>query len=311
MARLLCFSLVVLAIPACTVRPSGHTESSAAECSNGRDDDGDGHVDCDDQDCDAICVAGGGDSGTMPMPDAQFTDTNHTSGCFDPIDLVFVLDVSTSMMDEFTHLREGIASIYAAADALTHDHTFGLIVFVDDVLVVNGCSSFASATDLQAEFDTWRSFCSSNGNPGGASQDNSDCPENSLDALYDAATMCTWRPGATHIAIHVTDDTFRESPARFGGPGGVQAMHTYQQTLDALVAAQVRVGAFAQSTPAFCGAGTSANTAQGFFVSYNGATPLPDATNGRVWDIADVRSGSLDMATSINELIAASHCQPF
>jgi hypothetical protein len=232
------------------------------------------------------------------------------SSCVDPIDLVFVLDVSTSMRDEFTHLRDGIGSIFAAADALTHDHTFGLVVFVDDVLVVNGCSSFDTAEALQSEFDTWRAFCASNGNPGGASEDNADCPENSLDALYDAATVCTWRAGATHIVIHVTDDTFREAPARFGF-GGVQAMHTYAETSDALVAHQIRVGAFAQYTPADCGGATSDNTAQGFFVSYGGATPLPDATSGRVWDIAEVRSGSLDMATAINELVADSHCAPF
>lgn len=301
------FALAVL-VPACTSRQTAH-ESSVTECSNGRDDDGDDHVDCDDQDCDVVC--GGGTDTGMPMnPDASFADTNHhPMSCVDPIDLVFVLDVSTSMMDEFAHLRDGIGSIFAAADALTTDHTFGLVVFVDDVLVVNGCSSFDSAAALQSEFDTWRSFCASNGNPGGASEDNGDCPENSLDALYDAATMCTWRPGATHVVIHVTDDTFRERPARFSG--SLPAMHTYQEVSDALVAAQIRVGAFAQYTPAFCGAGTSGNTAQGFFVSYAGATPLPDATSGRVWDIADVRSGTLDMATAINELIAASHCAPF
>ncbi len=273
-----------LALPSCTVRGSGSVDTG---------------------------VGSGDDTGVMARPDAQFPDGGGTdgSGCYQPIDLVFVLDVSTSMMNEFTHLREGIASVYAAADALTTDHTFALVVFVDDVLAVDGCGQFDSASALQAVFDTWRTFCSSNGNPGGAGQQNGDCPENSLDALYTAATVCTWRPGATHIVIHVTDDTFREHPASFSS--GLPAQHTYAETSAALVAAQIRVGAFAQSTPMACGAGTSANTAQGFFVSYNGMTPLPDATHGRVWDIADVRSGALDMATAINELIVAEHCAPF
>lgn len=292
---------------ACTSRMRG-TESGGAACTNGVDDDGDGATDCFDTDCTTTCAGGldtgtpGDDAGT-PRPDGG------GGGCFDPIDLVFVLDVSTSMADEFTHLREGIASIWAAADALTPDHHFGLIVFVDDVLVVNGCAPFASAADLQAEFDSWRTFCSTNGEPGGSAGSNGDCAENSLDALYAAATMCTWRAGATHIAIHVTDDTFLQRPQSFDA--GIAVEHTYSETSDALVSAQVRVGAFAQATPAFCGAGTSANTAQGFFVSFGGATPLPDATGGQVWDIADVRSGALDMATAINEMIAAEHCAPF
>ena len=125
--------------------------------------------------------------------------------------------------------------------------------------------------------------------------------------------MCTWRDGATHVVIHVTDDTFLEAPAHFSGGfgSGPAAEHTYAQTSAALVAAQIHVGAFAQLTPADCGAGTSANTAQGFLAPYHGMPSLPDATSGRAWDIAQVRNGSLDMATAINELIAASHCAPF
>ncbi len=303
-------ALLALGAPACTSRGAAR-ESGAATCTNGIDDDQDGQADCADPDCAAVCS--GDDSGVLPGTDANVPDAGRRDGggggCFDPIDLVFVLDVSTSMTDEFTHLREGIASIFAAADALTPDHRFGLVVFVDDVLVVNGCASFDTAAELQAQFDTWRSFCSSNGQPGGSAGQNGDCAENSLDALHAAATMCTWRPGATHIAIHVTDDTFLERPASFFG--GVSVDHTYAETSAALVAAEIRVGAFAQSTPAPCGAGTSPNTAQGFFVSFHGATPLPDATHGQVWDIADVRNGTLDMATAINEMIAAEHCAPF
>ena len=38
---------------------------------------------------------------------------------------------------------------------------------------------------------------------------------------------------------------------------------------------------------------------------------IADATGGRAWDIAEVRNGTLDMATAINEMIAAEHCAPF
>ena len=261
-------------------------------------------------------VGSGRDTGVGIAPDAQFADFGpiDASGCVAPIDLVFVLDVSTSMMGEFTHLRAGIGSIFAAAEALTTDHTFGLVVFVDDALVVNGCSSFATAAAVQTEFDHWRTFCASNGNPGGSGGMNTDCPENSLDAIYAAATTCTWRPGATHILIHVTDDTFRERPAVFSADAfqpGVPAQHTFAEVSTALLQAQIRVGAFAQLTPMNCGAGTSANTARGFLTSYMSIDSLPTQTGGAAWDIADVRSGQLDMAAAINALITASYCRPF
>jgi hypothetical protein len=246
----------------------------------------------------------------VQFPDAGAVD----AACYAPIDLVFVLDVSTSMSGEFSRLRAGIGSIFAAADALTMDHTFGLVVFVDDVLVVNGCSSFATATELEMQFDHWRAFCSSNTNPGGAGGQNFDCPENSLDAIYDAATTCTWRAGATHIVIHVTDDTFLERPAVFSMDAfqpGVPAQHTYAEVSAALTAAQIRFGTFAQLTPMDCGAGTSANTAQGFLAPYMGMPSLADATGGMAWDIAQVRAGTLDMATAISALITAEYCRPF
>lgn len=298
---------VTSSLAACTVRET--SESSAAECTNGRDDDRDGHVDCDDQDCDAVCSGGGDDAAVVNGDAGGGGNRDAAGGCFAPIDLVFVLDVSTSMSEEFARLRDGIGSIFAAADALTPDHRFGLVVFVDDVLVVNSCASFDTAAALQSEFDQWRSFCSTNGNPGGALADNSDCPENSLDALYAAATQCTWRAGATHIVIHATDDTFLEAPQRFAF--SVAAQHTYAEVSTALTTSQIRVGAFAQLVPMECGAGTSADTATGFFGQYEAQASLPDATGGRVWDIAQVRNGTLDMATAINEMIVAEHCAPF
>jgi hypothetical protein len=274
------------------------------------------------------CTVGGGrhdagtgsggdanDSGLAMAPDVVFPDTLPVdAACYAPIDLVFVLDVSTSMTGEFSRLRAGIGSIFAAADALTTDHTFGLVVFVDDALVVHSCASFATAAALQTEFDSWQNFCSSNNNPGGDTGQNLDCPENDLDALYAAATMCTWRMGATHLIIHVTDDTFRERPQVFSHDAfqaGVPAEHTYAEVSDALVGAQIRVGSFAQLTPMDCGAGTSTDTAQGFLTPYMGMPSLPDATGGMAWDIAQVRAGTLDMATAINSLIDSSYCRPF
>ncbi len=235
--------------------------------------------------------------------------------CVDALDVVFVIDVSTSMADEIDQVRGGMDRIWAAAEALTSDTQFSLVVFVDDVVAVNGCAPFADLATMQAEFVTWREFTTTNGEPAGGTDGNTDCPENSLDALYTAAAACPWRAGATHIAIHVTDDTFVESPltlSGFAGIGGIRVQHTYLETVDALVAAEVRVGAFAApGMGEFCGAGTSANVGQGFHEPYNGAESIPDATGGAVWSIRDVRAGTLDMATAINEFTAAEYCTLF
>ena len=254
----------------------------------------------------------GGSGEDAGANDASLGDAPPVS-CADPIDLVFVLDVSTSMAAEASRLHDGIGSIFAAADALTPDHRFGLVVFVDDALVVNGCSSFATAAELQAEFERWRAFCASNDNPGGSPGGNADCAENSLDAMFAAATSCTWRAGATHIVIHVTDDTFEEPPYTYSGTfgGGVPAVHHYSQVVDALVSREIRVGAFAMEVPEDCGAGTSADTARGFFTPFFGMPSFPEATGGRVWSIADVRAGTVDMATVIGDLIAGEHCTVF
>jgi len=296
-------------------RPPAETLSS---CQNGEDDDADGASDCADDDCRRFPFCGGTDAGLV---DADLRDAGPRDAprgdarldlCTAPIDLVFVLDVSTSMAMEAAALRDGIGRIYAAAEALTADTRFSLVVFVDDALVVDGCGGFTTAAALQSEFDTWRAFCASNQSPvSGAT--NFDCVEASLDAMYAAATGCTWREGATHILIHVTDDTFEEPPYVYSDPfgGGVPAVASYSQTVAALLANEVRVGAFAMRTPEDCGGGSSPNTARGFFEPYAGMEALPSVTGGAVWDLRDVREGRLDMATAITAMVEEEYCTVF
>jgi hypothetical protein len=143
---------------------------------------------------------------------------------------------------------------------------------------------------------------------------NSDCAENSLDAIYLAASSCPWRTGATRILIHVTDDTFAERPAilsdesAFGGTG-IPVQHTYDEVVTELRSAEVRVGSFAApGAGEECGAGMSANVGEGFHEPYRGRDSLPVATGGRVWSIRDVRAGGLNMATAISEMVASEYC---
>jgi len=291
----------------------------------------------------ALCVAcglgcssrdtpdgGGGDGGLDSSTDSATdtgttgdtrppTDTRPPPGdvidCTDALDVVFVIDVSTSMADEIDQVRAGMDSIWAAAEVLTSDVQFSMVVFVDDVVAVDGCAPFADLATMQAEFMTWHGFTSTNTQPAGGALSNTDCPENSLDALHTAATVCPWRAGSTHVAIHVTDDTFLEPPLSLSaifGIGGIPVRNTYFETVEALVAAEVRVGAFA--APGMgeeCGAGRSANVGQGFHDTYLGMPSIPEATGGTAWSIRDVRAGTLDMAEAINEYTASEYCTLF
>jgi hypothetical protein len=74
----------------------------------------------------------------------------------------------------------------------------------------------------------------------------------------------------------------------------------------------VRVGAFASPSPGEeCGAGSSPDAGAGFHEPYMGMPTIPNSASGRVWNIRDVRSGTLDMATAISDLIEEEHCTLF
>jgi hypothetical protein len=318
---------LVLCLAACDAGGGSGREASADECSDGADNDGDGATDCEDVRCGVyeFCRVGAGDGGPGAPADAgssgfdagPSTDAGAVvPGCSEPLDVVFVIDVSTSMADEVASIRRGVDSIWAAATALSSNAQLGLVVFVDDVAVVNDCAPFASQEAMQSELMRWQEFTSSNGQPGGASVSNSDCPENSLDALHAAATRCPWRPGSTRVAIHVTDDTFEERPATLSEPllggGGVDVQHTYAETVAALVDREIRVGAFAApGAGEECGAGSSPDVGRGFHAPFMGMPSIPDATGARAWSIREVRAGSLDMATAINDLLADEYCTLF
>jgi hypothetical protein len=309
---------MALLLAGCSSGPGTSLEGDTLSCNDGRDNDGDGLVDCQDPGCAVLdwCTgvpdAGRPDAG---RPDAARPDAGPIPGpqCGDPIDIVFVIDVSTSMRDEVEGIRRGVDSIAARALSLSSNVQFGLVVFVDDVEAVDDCRPFATTAELRTELTEWESFTTSNAQPGGSPVSNTDCPENSLDALYAAATRCSWRTGSLHILIHVTDDTFAERPTLLSGSGfagdGVPVERTYAETVEALVSRQIRVGAFAApGAGEECGAGSRPDVGRGFHAPYLGMPSIPDATRGRAWSIRDVRAGTLDMATAVSEFTADEYC---
>jgi hypothetical protein len=318
MFRLLLRALSIsgyLLVASCTVGAMPTTESTGVQCSDERDNDADGLADCEDPDCGVHAMCGGGPADAAGLDGGGLADRELPPPvpCTAPIDIVFVIDVSTSMDDEIDAIRQGIGSIADAAMMLTPDVQFGLVVFVDDVVAVNDCRPFATIDLLQSELQRWQTFTSSNDQPAGGTEDNLDCEENSLDALHAAATMCPWRTDATHVAIHVTDDTFEEAPyvlsEDFLFGGGIEVEHTYAETVGALTAQQVRVGAFAMMGEGTeCAVGSSSDVGRGFHGTFEGMPSIPSATGGRAWDLAAVQSGDLDMAVEINGFTLAEHC---
>jgi hypothetical protein len=302
-----------LLLGACGSGDSGAgREFSSVLCADGLDNDGDGRIDCADADCRSFAFCGGSsDGGVLDMSairdsDIVAPDWGTTNECSDALDVVFVLDVSTTMADDLARIRSGIGAVWDAALALSPSAQFSMVVFVDDAVAVDDCTPFPTKESLASAFDYWSDFCSDNASPVSGVQ-NGDCAENSLDALYIAATECPWRSPSTRLVVHVTDDTFAERPTELSGEVPVQ--RSYDEVVNILTDNEIRVGAFAVpngNRPSWCS--TSGTIGNGFFTPWNGNIALPNVTGGRAWNILETRDGRLDMQRAITELVNDEFC---
>jgi hypothetical protein len=279
---------------------------------------------------------------TGDTPDAAGSGTTPDAGeCKEVIDVVFVLDTSSSMDFVLTKLDAQIADVVVASNMIAADTHFGLIAFQDNYALdktgplENGVVH-TSAQSLQAAFKNYRDkYTAYNRNPGdgltGATMQNPICEENSLDSLYAAASEFPWRANATRIVILATDDTFLEAPDNYGdrdgdhdttstdfpSEGDYPAAHTMPETVNALRAGKIRVFSFSRITqPAFferCGTGRRfpwTAITDGWTTPYNGNAPIPMQTDGGNYNLDQVKSGSLSLSATINEVVLDSHCNP-
>lgn len=298
-----------LTAAACGSGPTG--ESTLDQCSNGRDDDADGQVDCGDVACRVytFCTqpdAGRADAGPIdaaPLPDGAL--------CASPVDVVLAVDVSSSMEAELAALRDASPALVDRLRALDPTARVSLVVFVDDALAVRDCAPMADAAELASELESWRARAPENRSPASGIA-NVDCPENSLDALALATTTCAWRDVAARIVVHVTDDTFAERPTVLSGPfgGGIVVQHTYAETSDMLGMNRIRVLAVARNGQGEdCGAGRSPDVGRGFHATYLGMPSLPERTGGAALELPGLTDGSVDLAASIATLAQVA-CAP-
>lgn len=222
--------------------------------------------------------------------------------CDGALDIVFVLDVSTSIQD-FGPLAVGAAAeIAAAAEALELAPRYGLVVFVDDYLVANEGGAYDDADHLQSDIINLYAHCSTN-HQVTAETMNLDYPENTLDALYHAAIDFDWREDAEvlRLIVHATDDTFWEYPDV--AEPDIQVEHTYPEAIEALQSNNLRVISFA----AHEGGAYLSDAEPGFFTEWDGQAAIPVATGGVVVDI-DTVADALDVAVVVADFVAAELC---
>lgn len=290
---------------------------------------------------------GTGQDGSTPAPEPTGNFEEDAAApeagpgtCTQDIDVVFVLDVSSSMDFVLNALATDIPKVVDAANGLKDGAHFGLVFYVDNhMLDVTGDQSsgkvHTAAASMTAAFqNVYFTYTIPNRQPGdgptGLQTQNPICEENALDALYAAATDYPWRPNAARVIIVATDDTFIEKPDNYGDrdhdgktdkkdfprEGDYPAVHDLDETIAALKTAQARVFSFTRLGPVFslsnCGTGhrftQSDAMSYGWSKPYFGKTPIAEATGGKNYDLDAVRTKKVSLTDTINEVVLESHC---
>lgn len=285
--------------------------------------------------------AGGGEDPFGPIPD--FGPSPDAPICRDSVDLVFVLDVSSSMGFVLDKLAQEIGKVVTASNKLAPDSHFGLVAFVDnhrmdDTGPSSGGRVHLDAATLSAAFTQIKiTYTQPNRNPGdgptGPTLQNPICEENANDALYAAAEEFPWRENSNRVFILATDDTFLERPDNYGDrdgdgktdktdyprEGDYPALRKMAETVDLLRKTKVRVFAFTRLKPpgpfdlTKCGTGRRlpwSAVSDGWSTPYGGGTPIPAATGGTNFDLDQVFAGKLSLTETINNMVLDSHCKP-
>lgn len=280
--------------------------------------------------------------------DAAIASSNTASDsaqkCEDSVDVVFVLDVSSSMSFVLQKLSKEIDQVIVASNKLGRgDAHFGLVAFVDNAHMdttgpLEGGKVHTSGGTLRPAFSTYETtYTDPNRNPGdgptGPTTQNPICEENSLDALHLVATEFPWREKSSRVVILVTDDTFLERPDNYGDrdgdgktdktdfprEGNYPALFTVAETVQALRDKSARVFSFTRLKEpgamdlSRCGTGRRlpwSSVSDGWSTPYEGQEPIPKVTSGKNFDVELVRAGTLSLAATINEVVLQSYCNP-
>ncbi|GMV18156.1 MAG: hypothetical protein AMXMBFR56_63800 [Polyangiaceae bacterium] len=231
-----------------------------------------------------------------------------SGACAQAVDIVFVLDVSTGMGPFLNKLAGEIEAVDNALTPLNPSSPphYGLVVFVDDTTLANSGVPYAGVQTLKADIQTWATFTASNQQTTKGGQ-NTTYAENSLDALFRAATEFSWRPpGSTlRMVVHATDDTFWQGPTT---QDGVQILHNYSEVTSALKVAEVHVVAFAAKLG---GPLKTDDVSAGWFSPLQGAPTIPDATGGAAYALDAVLGGTILVPNVLSNGAKQARCKPY
>ncbi|PRQ05102.1 VWA domain-containing protein [Enhygromyxa salina] len=243
---------------------------------------------------------------TLPAETAD--DGPDPEDCIEDVDIVFVMDVSTTMGPFFDKLESDILAVHDALAAfdLPNPPHYGLAVFVDDFTLVNAGAPYTDINALKADFEYWNNFTSSNQQTGGGSF-NSTWTENSLDALFAASGGFQWRPVSStlRMIIHTTDDTFWNGPTV---ANGVNILHDYPETVSSLQQREIRMFTFADHLGGQSG---TDDVSEGFFTDYAGQAPIPAQTGGAAYEIGQVLAGVISLSDAIVGAVEESYCEEY
>jgi len=200
-----------------------------------------------------------------------------------PLDLVFVIDVSTTMGAEINALYQSVDTLLDHVTDAGLDVHLGLTTYVNDV-IVHGNGAVLPRSDFFSELETQLEWQNAAWGIRDSQRqaDNWDMPENLLDALYRTADEFAFRTHVKRYLVLMTDDTFMEPPAVYTGDN--PALYRYDQAAVKLLQAGVVLHSIHSLT-----------SAAGLSEPYNSTPSLVDMTGGTYHDILDVVAGqSLD-----------------
>ena len=248
----------------------------------------------------------GGDKLDMPAGDDGTAETGDE--CMQDVDIVFVMDVSTTMGPFLDKLEAEIDVVDQALQALDLPSAphYGLVVFVDDTLITNAGAPYTDVAQLRTDFETWNNFTSGNSQVASGGS-NTTWPENSIDALYLAGSVFQWRAADTtlRMIIHTTDDTFWNGPTT---GNGIAIAHGFEETVDLLQSQQIRVFSYAALIGGSC---NCEDVSMGWSTPYMGMTSMPEATGGAWFNIDEVLADQISLSGSIDASVIDTMCTPY
>ncbi len=211
-----------------------------------------------------------------------------------PLDLVLVVDVSTTM-DGLTRLRAALPAWLESADAAGVDLRVGLVTFVNDI-AVHGDGAFLPRASLLGELGS--QLDPETGGPNLAlprHQMNFDFPENSLGALSRAARAFAFRPEARRALLLVTDAGFLEPPAVYSdGTPATVSYAALRRTLDERGLALHAL--------------LDGRAGRGFSAHYDGTPPLVRHTSGHWLELREAARDESALPSFLTHLALGRSC---